>query len=256
MNLSELFDSEKELLQQTRGFNVSERYKVIPTIEVIEEFHRYGFEVDSIVSGGTRTRQGYQKHMIRMSVGEKLFGGEIKPQVIVHNSYDGTRALNIHVGFFRFVCENGIVAGSNIVKPLRIVHSSSSWKEELDEFIDTYDDKYREQKEFIMELKEKPMSLDEAYHLAEQAYKLRHYDSRISMDLVDPLELLIAKRREDRGDRAWHRFQVMQESLVNGYFHKYSNDGSVTKAKILTNIDEIVRFNGALSDLFSEVLDG
>jgi hypothetical protein len=43
---------------------------------------------------------------------------------------------------------------------------------------------------------------------------------------------------------------VLQESLINGMYRKYDNDGSIRKAKILTNIDEIIRVNVELSDLF------
>jgi len=124
----------------------------------------------------------------------------------------------------------------------------------IDEFIDTYEVKYNAQVEQITHMKDRRMSLDEAYTLAEQALQFRHYDKRIENEAVDPLELLIAKRREDRGDSAWTRFNVLQESIVNGYYKKYSNDNSIKKAKILTNIDEIIRVNVELSDLFDGVL--
>jgi len=257
MNLGELYDEEKELLTQTKGYEtVSERYKVIPTIEVIEQMTKYGFEVRSITPGGSRTRRGYQKHMVRMSSTEKIFGGEIEPQVVIHNSYDGTKSLQIHIGMFRFVCSNGLISGKNVIEPTRILHSDSNWHEKLNEFIDTYEVKYERQKRFIEMLKDRPMGLDEAYYIATKAYKLRHRDERISMDLVDPLELLVAKRKEDRGNYSWQRYNVLEESLRNGYFHKYSNDGSIKKAKILTDINEIWRFEQDLSDLFQKEVLG
>jgi hypothetical protein len=180
-----------------------------------------------------------------------MFGGEIKPQVIIHNSYDGTRSLNIHVGLFRFVCSNGIVAGHNMVQPLKIIHTQTAWQDLVHEFIDTYQDKYKIQKEQILEMKETRMSLDEAYLLAEQALQFRHSDPRITNDAVDPLELLIAKRREDRGDSAWTRFNCVQESIINGHYRKYNSSGGIHKAKMLTDISEVMRVNMELSDLFT-----
>ena len=249
----------EEILYQTSpAQTVSEKYEVIPTIEVIQEFEKFGFQIDAIESAGTRSmeRALKQKHMVRMSAEEKMFGGEVVPQVIIHNSYDGSASLNIHVGIFRFVCSNGMVAGKNLIPPLRIVHKREAWRDIVGEFVDTYEERYAVQKEFILELKERPMSLDEAYHLAEMSLGFRHADPRLSNDAVDPLELLIAKRREDRGDRAWHRFNILEESLVNGYYRKYMPSGSIVKAKKLTDIDEIIRVNADLWDLFNDEVIG
>jgi len=244
------------ILETTTGYNVSSKYKVINSMDVIQRFERFGFELDSVEAAGVRNMEKafHQSHMIKLTTGESLFGGEIKPQVIIHNSYDGTRALNIRVGIFRFCCANGIVTGHNLVPNLQVLHSNSNWETMIDEFIDTYEEKYTLQIEQISHMKERNMTLDEAYHLAERALEFRHYDQRIQNEAVDPLELLIAKRREDRGSNAWSRFNVLQESIVNGYYKKYGNDGSIHKAKILTNIDEIIRVNTNLSDLFAEVL--
>jgi hypothetical protein len=227
-------------------------------MEVIERFTKYGFELDSVEAAGVRSIEKalHQKHMIKLTTGESLFGGELKPQVIIHNSYDATKALEIHVGIYRWVCSHGLFAGNELVKPTKILHSNNNWESLVDEFIDTYEIKYNAQIEHIEHMKERHMSLDEAYHIAEQALQFRHSDNRIQNEAVDPLELLIAKRREDRGDRAWHRFNILEESLINGYYKKYGNDGSIHKAKIMTNIDEIIRTNVMLSDLFAGVIDG
>lgn len=252
----QLNERAKGLLMQTEGYQVSERYNVINSMDVIERFSKFGFELDTVEAAGVRSVEKAMKssHMIKLTTGESIFGGEMKPQVIIHNSYDGTKALNIRVGMFRFVCANGIVTGHNLVPNLQILHSNNSWETMIDDFIDTYEVKYNAQIENISAMKERKMSFDEAYYLAEQAIAFRHADQRITNDAVDPLELLVAKRREDRGGDAWSRFNVLQESLINGHYRKYGNDGSIKKAKIITSIDENIRINTSLSDLFAEVL--
>ena len=137
---------------------------------------------------------------------------------------------------------------------MQILHSNTHWGELINEFVDTYEEKYTIQKQWVEEMQERRMTLDEAYHVAERALQLRHYDERIDNEAVDPLELLLVKRREDKGDNAWLRYNVMQEHLVAGEYKKYGNDGMVRKAKVLTNIDELIRMNTQLSDLFSEVM--
>lgn len=242
-----------EILYQTEAINVTDRYNVINTMDVVQEFTRFGFEIDSVQAAGVRNmeRALKQPHMVRMSAEETMFSGEIKPQVIIHNSYDGTRSLNIHVGLFRFVCANGIVTGHNLIQPLKVIHTNTSWQDLVYEFIDTYQEKYKIQKEQILQMKDTRMSLDEAYLLVEKALAFRHADPRITNDAVDPLELLVAKRREDRGDSVWERFNVTQESIINGYYKKYLPNGGIQKAKMLTDISEIMRVNSELSDLFA-----
>ena len=245
-----------DILYQTQGLNVSERYNVIPSIEVIQEFERFGWELSNVQAAGVRSmeRALKQKHLIRMRREEKLFDGEVVPEVAIYNSYDGTKALEIHIAVFRFICSNGIIQGTYDFEPLKIVHTNSNWQELVHEYIDTYGQKLERQKEVISHMKDYHMTLDEAYDIVEDAIQIRHSDNRIINDVVDPLEILVAKRREDRGDRMWNRFNIVQESLVNGYYHKYKNDGGIQKAKIMTNVDEILRFNKELSNLFERRL--
>jgi len=239
------------VMTTTTGYNVSDRYNVINTLDVVSQMEKYGFDVTSVQAAGTRdlAKVGHQKHMVRMKSDYKMVGG-MRPEVIITNSYDGTRALNIQVGLFRFVCSNGLIAGTNLIPKLQILHSNNNWESLLNEFVDTYDEKYHLQQEWVQRMENTRMSLDEGYEMAKLALDIRHSDKRIINDAVDPLELLIAKRREDRGDSAWLRFNVLQESLVNGYYHKYDNQGEIRKAKVLTNVDELVRVNSELSNIF------
>jgi hypothetical protein len=244
--------NKEPILHQVKGFNVSDRYQVIPSIEVIQEFQQFGFEIDSVQAAGVRSMEKalHQRHMVRLKQTEKMFNGEIQPQVVMYNSYDGTKALEIHIGFYRFVCSNGIIAGTNDVQPLKIMHSTQNWRDIVYEYIDGYSAKIEHQKEVFTKMKDTRMSLDEAYILTEELLTQRHYDDRIENTTVDPLELLVAKRKEDRGESVWHRFNIVQESLVNGLYHKYDNAGGIRKAKVLTNIDEIVRVNKVISNTF------
>ncbi len=241
------------LLAQDRGLNVSNRYNVISTIDVIQRFEKFGFETTAVSSSNARTKNGYQQHLVRMKSEYSMSGG-LRPEIAIFNSYDGTAALKIHIGIFRFVCANKMVVGENLVPTFNIKHSNSHWEDELNTFVDSYDEKYHIQKEWIENMQSRQMGLEEAYHLAEQTLQFRHVDERIQMDIVDPLELLIIRRKEDKGDTAWQRYNVIQEALVNGYFHKYNNEGNIRKAKVMTNISELIRLNTELSDTFGEIL--
>ena len=244
-----------DVLRTTTGYNVSERYNVINTMDVVNQFEQYGFEMSSVDSARVRSeaKSGHQQHMVRMAADYKMVGG-LRPEVIIHNSHDGSKSLNIRVGLFRFVCSNGIVVGENLIPNLKIMHSNGNWSEILNEFIDSYEEKHNRQQEWVNQMMNTRMTLDHAYHMAEKALKIRHADKRNNNDAVDPLELLLVKRREDKGDDAWSRFNVMQEHMVNGEYSKYDNDGNIRKAKIMTNVQELIRMNTELSDMFQKEL--
>lgn len=243
----------RDILTNTEGYNVSERYNVIPTMDVITEFQRFGFDLQdtTMANVANSEKQGYQKHMVRMSTGEKLFG-EMRTDVIINNSYDGTKALHIRVGMFRFVCSNGMVVGHNLIPSLQIKHNNNSWQELVAEFIDTYEEKYIVQKEWIANMKDHRLSYDDIEELALKALAARHSDKRIQNDFVDPMEINLAHRKEDRGMYSWETYNRMQENLVNGYYSKYNNEGKIQKAKVMTNVDELIRFNVELSEIFAE----
>ena len=248
--MSKLID---ELLTQTEGYNVSDKYEPIPTADIILEMERFGFETTDISLANVmkEEKQGHQRHIIRMSTDMRMFGEGIRPEVVIKNSYDRSSALEIRIGMWRMVCANGIIAGTNLIPALKIRHMGE-WQSKLHAFIDTYEEKFKMQVDWVDNMKATKMSLDDAYGIAEQALNFRHYDKRIENTAVDPLELLIAKRKEDRGDSAWERFNVIQESLMNGYYNKYNAEGKIQKAKVITNTDEIVRVNITLSDTFGE----
>ncbi len=244
-----------EILYQDRSLNMSDRYNVISTIDVVQKMERFGFETTSVESTNARTKNGFQTHLVRMKSEYKMAHG-LRPEIAIFNSYDGTAALKIHIGIFRFVCANKMVVGENLMPTFNVKHSNSNWLDLLDEFIDGYEEKQLIQKEWVENMQDTTMSLDEAYYLAEASLKIRHSDSRITNDAVDPLELLVAKRREDRGNSAWVRYNILQESLLMGFYNKYGTDGSIKKAKIITDIGESLRINSNLSDIFQGAING
>lgn len=126
-----------EILTQTKGYNVSDRYNVIPTQDIITEFERFGFELQDVSLARIirEEKENKQKHLVRMSQAEKLFG-EMRVDVIIQNSYDRSSALNIRIGMFRFACANGLIVGSNLMPTFRIVHSNLSWMDQVHAFID------------------------------------------------------------------------------------------------------------------------
>ena len=110
-------DKMLELVNQTKALNVSKRYKVINTGQVINKLESSGFKVTDFKINGVRhnsKKQGYQAHKVILEHQElsALLGQDHRLQLLVYNSYDKSAPLTLQLGVYRFACDNGLVVGS------------------------------------------------------------------------------------------------------------------------------------------------
>jgi hypothetical protein len=118
------------LLTQTQGFEVSDKYRVIPTQSIIDRLVDKGFQVEKMVITRPRqsTKDGFQRHMVRLSHRDLVLRNvnDSRPELVIVNSYDGSSSLKIMLGVYRLVCSNGLVIGST-VNQTRIRHVGDVW---------------------------------------------------------------------------------------------------------------------------------
>ena len=98
---------------------LSDRYKLAPTKAIADKFKSLGFVVDSYSEVKVRknSRAGFQKHQVRLSNPNlRSTHDDIKLQLIITNSHDGLSSFRMQLGFFRFVCSNGLVVGETFEK--------------------------------------------------------------------------------------------------------------------------------------------
>nr|WP_253380318.1 DUF932 domain-containing protein [unidentified bacterial endosymbiont] len=90
----------------------SERYTYIPTITLLDNLQREGFQ--PFFACQTRVRdlnkRDHTKHMLRLRREGQITGKQV-PEIILLNSHDGSSSYQILPGLFRFVCQNGLVCG-------------------------------------------------------------------------------------------------------------------------------------------------
>jgi len=95
---------------------VSSRYTFVSTAQVVDLLRNEGWSPVQARQQRVRLpdRQGFQMHEIRFARRDDLDGGtfevgECRPELILHNAHDGTRAYRIDAGLYRLVCRNGLV---------------------------------------------------------------------------------------------------------------------------------------------------
>ncbi|WP_139496287.1 DUF932 domain-containing protein, partial [Escherichia coli] len=92
----ELIRHVPSIFGEDRHISRSERYAYIPTITVLENLQREGFQPFFACQTRVRDpgRRGYTKHMLRLRRAGEI-NGEHVPEIILLNSHDGTSSYQM-----------------------------------------------------------------------------------------------------------------------------------------------------------------
>lgn len=228
----------------------SSRYSFINTGDIINTFNNNGFEVSNVTYPKLRkhSKEGYQHHLVRMRpTNPYMYEGEV-PEVIIMNSHDGTKAFRLGLGFFRFVCSNGLIAGDFLADTGRVLHKGNIQDTVL-EYIGNFSKNVTEKIRHITEMKTITLSLDERAEFASKSAEL------INPSIKNPYELLFVNRLADKEPTLWNTFNVIQENAMKGNFNVQVSDNKQHKARPVNNITRKVSINTNLWNLAEEYID-
>jgi len=224
----------------------SERYTYIPTIDVLRGLRNEGFQPFMVCQTRVRDqgKREHTKHMIRMRPSNEIMGEDVN-EIILLNSHDGTSSYQMLAGAFRFVCQNGMVAGETVGE-VRVPHKGNIVQNVINGAFDVLDgfDLIREQKQGMQAVS---LSRDEQHAFARSALALR-YDPT-DADTPAPItesQLLNVRRFEDRRDDLWVVFNRIRENMTKGGLHGRSRSGRAMPTRPVTGIDQNVKLNRAL----------
>jgi hypothetical protein len=224
----------------------SERYTYIPTIDVLRGLRNEGFQPFMVCQTRVRDqdKREFTKHLIRMRPASEINGEDVN-EIILLNSHDGTSSYQMLGGVYRFVCQNGMVAGETVGE-VRVPHKGNIVRNVINGAFDVLDgfDLIREQKEGMQTV---TLNRDEQHAFARSALALR-YDPT-DADVPAPIaesQLLNVRRFEDRRDDLWVVFNRIQENMTKGGLHGRSRSGRAMSTRPVTGIDQNVKLNRAL----------
>ncbi|KER73660.1 hypothetical protein HR51_00800 [Burkholderia cepacia] len=224
----------------------SERYTYIPTIEVLRGLRNEGFQPFMICQTRVRDegKREFTKHMLRLRHADQITGEEAD-EIVLLNSHDGTSSYQMLAGTFRFVCQNGMVAGDNIAD-IRVPHKGNIVQNVINGAFDVLDgfDLIREQKDGMRAV---TLDRDEQHAFARSALALRYDPSGAEAPApITDSQLLAPRRFEDRRDDLWTVFNRVQENITKGGLHGRSRSGRSMSTRPITGIDQNVKLNRAL----------
>jgi Domain of unknown function (DUF932) len=233
----------------------SERYRYIATTEVISAMKSEGFfptEVRQALARDTEKR-GFTKHLIRFRRDEFVSHQEELPEVILVNSHDGSSAYQLLAGWFRIVCDNGLITADNDkgMNATKVYHKGNGTIESIIEASYTIVKETQEQGQLISEMKSVSLTPYEQHAFAQSAAMLRFEQEAIDAGIGDTLLRVI--RPEDNRADLWTTFNRVQEHLLAGGM-PVVNQGKVKKARAVNGIDGNVKLNTSLWALTKAML--
>lgn len=231
---------------------MSDKYKFIPTIDVVERLLDEGFVLSKVAENRVRlaSKEGYARHMLRFRHGDLAPQvGDLIPEIVLTNSHDGTSAFQMSAGLYRLVCANGMTAGGDQYR-IRQRHAG-----DVHDVIDGV----------FKVVEELPQVMDEAMswngielNAGEQiAYARAALPLRWDVDEhgnapVNPSHLLRTRRWGDKGDDLFTTFNKVQEAVIKGGVSAMGSTGKRRASKAVNSVGEDQRLNKALWTLTQE----
>jgi hypothetical protein len=191
----------------------------IPTLDVVSKLQNEGWKIQGVDEDRAKNRKivsNYvQMHHPDFSVKNSKGQDEAIASLTISNSCSGNKPLQLDLGAYRQVCENGLVRFEG-AESSRIPHTKVNIRD-LDLFIFELSAKSNKLIEEINAMKNKNMSYNEIKRFAYNAAKLRFNEDDDKFDID---ALLKVNRVEDEGNDVWTVFNRIQENLTHDIKNK------------------------------------
>ena len=233
----------------------SDRFRAIPTWEVLQGIMKEGFNVVSARQQVVRQddRKAFTKHIVRL----RKIDEERKYQVndtifesVLKNGNDGSSAWDLMAGPFRVACLNGMVCPLPGGESVKVRHTGDVMSKVIEGTFKVlgYAERVLAAPQDWSQIK---MGRDERMALAEAAHTVRFADSEgVVSTPVKAEQLLIPRRVQDTATDLWTTFNVIQENVIRGGLSAIRRDenGNARRAttRQVTGIDQDVKLNKAL----------
>jgi hypothetical protein len=249
--------------EPTKG--VTGRYSFISTEEIVQKILDLGWELHSAKQNGPNPFSRHHVRFVNPKLGfMDLNKDRVKPQIILDNSHNRSASAQIHMGLFRLVCTNGlVVAMPGMYNAVKFRHMGVD-KEELRKLLEVAAEQYKKVGDHIADMQLVDMDQPQREEFAIKAVARRephmfiNADGTVNVDKVtgstNPLEIISPIRGEDEATNLWTVFNVIQERMIKGGYHRTTGSGRNSTTRGITNATRSVEFNKELWGIAEEYM--
>lgn len=231
LTLDEAIDQVPAIGSTGPSERVSDRYQFVSTRDILDRVQQDGW---LITGASAQSRSPHAQHRVTLVHKNHLDKARNHvadpatqtddgiPRIEMFNSHNLTKRLMFAIGFFRFVCSNGLIIASGPAETIRTKHRFSDNRlEQIMGQVSEISSRFPMINERINNFKSRELSEEEQVVYAQYAIKGRfHYRPTMPKrfrDMGRTIEKLLAYRREqDNGNSTWQVFNRVQENLITG----------------------------------------
>ncbi|HFT7230076.1 TPA: DUF932 domain-containing protein [Enterobacter chengduensis] len=247
----ELLQHVPSVFGEDKHESCSQSYTYIPTITLLENLQREGFEPFFACQSRVRDpeRREHTKHLLRLRRAGQVNSQHV-PEIIILNSHDGASSFQLLPGIFRSVCTNSLVCGQSFGE-IRVPHRGNIVGKVIEgayEVLGIFD-RVEEKREAMQSLR---LPAPAQHALANAALQYRFGEE---YQPVTATQILTPRRYEDRQDDLWTTYQRLQENLLKGGIPGRTAQGKRTHTRSVNGIDGDVKLNRALWVMAESLLE-
>jgi hypothetical protein len=222
----------------------SSKFGFISSSDLVAQLEGQGLKLADVIESKIRKnkdlRQGYQKHVLRFDTGLSNAHGNL--QVLAINSHEGSSALTFRMGFFRLVCSNGLIIGSDLIPQIKVRHTANGLLK-LNDSVEELMQWRTVAMDNIDKMSSKKLSSEEFEALVMNSAKIR-MGEKFSDKIVPLFE---TKRYEDNSRDLFTVFNVIQENVMRTGFYALNKDtNTTTKIRAIKGVNASLELNTAL----------
>lgn len=246
--------------------SVSQKYSYISTKEILNKLDKEGWKPYYAKQTISHNKEmlPYQKHLIGLRHESFSFeeDSDFQPQLLLINSHNRSKAFQMNIGIYRFICSNGLTIGEDMFEPIKFKHIGID-EIDFDSVFHKVINGFNQSKEKIIEMKSVQLSHDEKMWFAEEVLKQNKKEDKIL-----PEHLLLHRRKSDNKSDIWSVLNIIQENLIKGglitketreKIQEYNSGNTrvrprITRTKKITSIDSDLKINRTIWNLASSLL--
>lgn len=237
----------------TPWHRMSERYRQVPTIEVVDILADRGFRPVRAGQANTRIdgKENFTRHVLRFRHDDYLKPtavGDEFPEIVLTNSHDGSSAYVFHLGLWRLACLNGLTVSSADFGGISVRHSGGT----------DFSDRILDASFRIVEDTPKTLETVAAWKQIELTPPQQTALATAALELIDkpgvgPEQILTPRRTADDRPDLWATFNRIQESATKGGISTRTARNRRSTTRPVKSVTRDLALNKALWRLASEM---